>query len=288
MQSDKMNWNDIKIFNTIGDLGSFSAAAKQLEMDHSSISRRMRQLEKEYGIKLFERDGSRIKLLHGATKLLQTAQQTTQLVNQFERELKASPDDLSGRIGFSTLYASEGRVMSVLAHFSKLHPNIELNINLSQTFENLNNNTTDVVLRATNEPTPHFIGRKITTNHFAVYGNAQHLDLSKSLDQLPWVLWRNEYTDTWVKDHFPNARCACRVNTAEGMAAAIKSGIGVGHASNLAAVKEPQLTQIHPVCEELDVDFWLLYHRDLRASRKIKLFVDFLAENLKAAWEITD
>ncbi len=279
-----MNWNDIKIFTLVGQTGSFSAAAKQLNMDHSSISRRMRQLEKQHNINLFERDGPRVILSPEAHHLLASARQATSFAKQFERELKANENDLQGKLGFSTLYASEGRIMKALADFSRQYPDIELDIKLSQTIEDLDSNSTDVVLRVTNNPTPHFIGKRIATNHFAVYANKNFFTPDTDLSQVPWILWSSQFTDAWMAQHYPEAKCISRINTAEGVLAAIAAGMGVGHLSHLAAIRDDRLIQLLPPVEGLDIDFWLLYHQDLRGNKKVRVFVDFMLTALRNVW----
>lgn len=279
-----MNWDDVKIFTAVGETGSFSAAAKLLNMDHSSISRRMRQLEKAHNTTLFERDGPRVSLADDAEALLKTARQATGIINQFERKLKANDEALTGRIGFSTLYASEGRLMASLNAFTQRFPNIELDINFGQTLADLNNNKTDVVLRVTNHPAEHYIGKHVATNHFAVFGNKALYSLDDDLSQLPWVLWSSRFTDHWMAEHMPSARCAARINTAEGMLTAIANGIGIGHISHLAAARDDRLIELYPASPQHDLDFWLLYHQDLRGNQKITTFVEHLYRDLKLAW----
>lgn len=279
-----MNWDDVKIFAAVGETGSFSAAAKVLKMDHSSISRRMRQLEKAYNTNLFERDGPRIVLVQDAIALLKAAKQATSFVNQFERELKSSDDELTGRLGFSTLYASEGRIMAALNSFTQRYPNIELDINFGQTIADLNANTTDVVLRVTNHPAENYIGKHVGTNHFPVFGNRHVYTTNNNLSELPWILWNSGFTDHWMSEHMPSARCAARINTAEGMLAAISNGMGVGHISHLAASVDDRLIQLYPASPQHDLDFWLLYHQDLRGNKKVTAFVQHMYRELKGAW----
>jgi DNA-binding transcriptional LysR family regulator len=181
--------------------------------------------------------------------------------------------------------------MPVLKAFLDRNPGIDFEILLSQSLTNLTRNEADVVLRATNRPPETYIGQAIATHHFAVFGSRKSYandDLRKPLNEYPWVLWTDRFTDDWMLEHVPNAHCVCRVNTALGMVEAIRSGMGVGHIACLAGDADAEFRRITAPHAELNLRLWLLFHEDLKRSTRIRVFCDYLAGELRGRRDLIE
>ncbi|MGH7859699.1 MAG: LysR substrate-binding domain-containing protein, partial [Candidatus Binatia bacterium] len=96
----------------------------------------------------------------------------------------------------------------------------------------------------------------------------------------PWVCWADGMTDAWMAEHVPTARVVCRANTAIGMEEAVRAELGVAHLACFGADGDRDFVRIHPPDPALALGLWLLVHRDLRRSARIRVFLDFLAAEL--------
>ena len=88
-------------------------------------------------------------------------------------------------------------------------------------------------------------------------------------------------TDAWMDEHVPNAHVVCRANTALMMEEAVRAGIGVGHLAAFGTGRSDDFVRLRPPDASLNLGIWLLTHRDLRRSARVRSFIDFLAEELR-------
>lgn len=278
-----MKWDDLKILLAVGRSGSFSQAARELSLDHSSVSRRMRDLERKLGVSLFERQADGFRLTTAGNELYRASLRMAEEADAAERRVSGRDTMLRGRIRFATVDATARKLMPSLQRFMLRYPEIELQLVLSQHLANLSRSEADVVLRATNDPPETYVGRLLAHHAFPVYAAPRLLARFASdtpLDCYPWVGWGDGMTDAWLAQHVPAARVVCRVNTALGMENAVRSEMGVAHLACFGADDDRDFVRIHPPDPSLALGVWLLVHRDLRRSARIRAFLDFLTAEL--------
>lgn len=282
-KNTRMNWDDLRLLRAVGAQGSFSGAAAELGLDHSSVSRRMRAFEKRLGVGLFERLPGGLGLTAAGAELFEAAQRMAEDATAAERRVTGRDSELRGEIRFATVDATARKLMPVLREFLALYPGIRLEINLSQQLANLSRREADVVLRATNTPPETYVGRRVAGHVFPVFAAASlvaRIGADAPLEAFPWVCWENGLGRDWMTRHAPAARIACQVNTALGMEEAVRAGIGIGHLAAFGADGDPDFLRLRPPAEDLALDIWLLIHPDLRRNARIRAFTDFMAAAL--------
>ena len=84
----------------------------------------------------------------------------------------------------------------------------------------------------------------------------------------------------YERDHVAPERIAYKVNTVLGLAEAVEAGLGIGHLPCFIADKRPTLKRLLPLNESFGTDLWLLTLPDLRASARVRAFLDFLAAEI--------
>jgi DNA-binding transcriptional LysR family regulator len=62
----------------------------------------------------------------------------------------------------------------------------------------------------------------------------------------------------------------------------VRAGIGIGHLASFGAERSNDFVQIRPPDRSLDLGIWLLTHRDLRTTARVRAFIDFLADDIRA------
>jgi DNA-binding transcriptional LysR family regulator len=119
---DQVNLRHVQYFVTVAEELHFGRAAARLHMSTPPLSQRIRQLERDLGVMLFERSSRRVELTEDGRALLGPAQALLAAANAFERAAAERGHDLIVRLGFS--HGSEGPVMSALQSFHTTHPHI--------------------------------------------------------------------------------------------------------------------------------------------------------------------
>ena len=96
-----MTIRHLKIFTTVADLGGMSKAAKELHITQPSISQAIAELEKYYGVKLFERLSQKIYLTKEGELMLSFSRHILDSFEQMEAAMNQAAEKSSLRIGCS-------------------------------------------------------------------------------------------------------------------------------------------------------------------------------------------
>jgi DNA-binding transcriptional LysR family regulator len=285
-----MNWDDMRILEACARAGSFSKAGKELQLNHGSISRRMTQLENNLGVTIFRRTSSGVQLTNTGRLIADqaTSMATAALV---VKNTSGVTDSVSGKIRFQTVDTMGLNLMVYLREFAQLYPAVEVDLVLSQDFADLSRGEADVVLRSTNKPDETFVGQRLAKHAVGIFGTSDVLarhPKNTPLSEFPWIAWGNGLSDPWFEKYLPNARITMRVNTAHGVAQAIRSGIGVGHLACYPVATEDDFLCLQAPDPSLELGLWLLAHRSVRRNKKVRVFMAFLREKIRQDKEIIE
>lgn len=282
-----MNWDDLKYFLAVARHGSVRAAAKSLDVNHATVSRRIRQFEEQLGYRLFERSGNGYQKTMLANEIYSEAVHLEERLNTISRKVAGKNKEFSGdiRITLPESIAKE-LLMSDFAEFSELHKNIELEIMESNRQFNLSNREADVAIRICKEPPEYLIGRKLANLHRACY-IAKHkqseLEHDDWVSNNNWLSWSDKLRRPagQIAQEYPRFGTRHKIMDASLQKEACKAGMGIGIIPCFMADTDPGLIRIPPFTSEHKHDLWLLYHPDLRKSAKIQSFVQFIYEKLE-------
>jgi DNA-binding transcriptional LysR family regulator len=190
------NWDDIRYFLAVTRGGSVRAAADALGVNHSTVIRRIAQLEKLLGSKVFEKLPSGYRLTPAGVEIVDLAEQMEAKSDQLETLIFGRDQGLRGKLRITLAPAlASGLLMPDFATFSATHPEIELEVVASQGPVNLVKREADVALRVvyeTSSPPPHLTGSRLQDVHGAVYAARTLLEDSVAHHAgrpLKWLLW---------------------------------------------------------------------------------------------------
>ncbi len=273
-----MNWDDLRILECCARTGSFAKASHELGLSHSSISRRMTQLENTIKITLLHRTPSGITLTNAGLSIYAQANDMAKAALAVKNTTENTAT-LSGTIRFETVDSTAFNLMSSLKEFTRLHPEVELDLRLNQEMVDLDRGDADVVLRATNTPTENYVGHHVADHAFGIFGAADLVNqypVGTPLNELPWVLWGNNWTDSWMEQLGLNPRVVMRVNTAFGMVRAMREGIGIGHMACYAVAQDDRFLCLQAPNPNWNLQIWLLAHHSMRRNQRVRTFIKFL------------
>lgn len=121
-----MNWDDLRLFLAVARTGSISAAAKVLNVQHSTVSRRIRKLEEKLGARLIERKKSGYELTHAGEDVKQSAQRIETEMLYVDSAVLNKDSSLAGSLKITAINNMASTVlMPIFAAFSKANPQID-------------------------------------------------------------------------------------------------------------------------------------------------------------------
>jgi DNA-binding transcriptional LysR family regulator len=284
-----LNWDDYRYFLAVEQAGSVLSAAKHLDVNHTTVLRRIASLEKRLGVQLFERLRTGYTPTAAGEELRDVILRVQQTLTATEHRLSGQDLQLSGVVRIATTDTlSFSLLLPHLPAFRQLHPQIQIQVISSNQIVNLTRREADIAIRATNQPPDTMLGRKIGLARTAIYGAAQYLEqygydpthpghswigLDETLAHLP------EYR--WLESHVPPERLVIRLNNLLHKVEAVKAGYGIAPLLCFLAEREPNLIRLTDPEPLFDTNIWLLSHPDLRQVARVRAFMEFITQCAK-------
>lgn len=285
---NSMNWDDLKYFLAVCRAGSIRAAAKELDVNHATVSRRINNFESALNQRLFERTPTGYVRTKAAEEIFLEASHLEERLNSVERKVAAKDKTLKGEIRVTLAdVIAQCLLMEEFAAFSQLYPEINIEVIDSARSFNLINREADVAIRICNQPPEHLVGRKLADVHRACYISKLHadkLDDPKWLAEQNWIGWSDKMRRPIGKiaQEYPKFESKHSIVSAVLQAQACRNGMGVSVLPCFMGDIDPELIRIPPYTTEHKFDMWILSHPDLRKNAKIQTFVRFITEKIFA------
>lgn len=290
LAANALAWDDFRLIKAIADKRALPAAAAALGVNHSTVFRRLGQIEEALGVRLFERHRSGYVATPAGEEMVQLASRVDDDINAFALKLAGQEITPAGELRVAT---NDTLVVDLLtplfAQFLSGCPDIRLDILIGNRAANLSKRDADVAIRATDNPPETLIGRKPARIVWALYGRAvDYPDAARppveELWQRSWVSLGEEFATMnacrYVALHVAPERVAYKLNTVLGLAEAVEAGIGIGFLPCFIGDTRPGLTRLAPPDPALAADLWLLTHPDMRRTPRVRLFLDFMGAEL--------
>lgn len=277
-----MDWNDIKIFLALVRYGSVRAAAIKLDVSHSTVARRIDSFEAHLGVRLFERQSTGFAITPAGEDVLANAEGVENIVHDLELRVLGRDQSLSGNIHLTTMdFLATHLLMPHLAEFSLLYPDINLEVSTTYDALDMSKREADVALRCTKKSPEHLVGKRVATLYMAAYASKSYLNSNQlGMDSSAcWIGYNEESPHPkWVKDSdYPHLSARGNFESLLLQLEAAKSGMGIGMLPCLIGDSEKNLSRL-PLSHPKPVsDLWLLTHRDVRTTARLRVFTKFLA-----------
>jgi len=280
-----MDWDDIRYFLAVARKGSVRGGSALLEVNHSTVSRRINAFEKKLDVRLFNRLPTGYALTAAGEDMLNTAKRIEEEVDALDRRVLGRDAELKGQIRVTMPAPIVNLLTPDFVAFTKCYPGIEIELLISYEEFNLNKREADVAIRITNAPAEHLVGRKVLKYTKSVYGSKQYLvdyNHTGNVESLCWIGWDRAIDDKWLKkSDFPNVAIRHQLPDVMSQLAAIKAGLGISILPCFMGDIEPDLQRVSP-CEAIPAwDIWLLTHKDLRDTTRIKIFMSYMVDAIR-------
>jgi DNA-binding transcriptional LysR family regulator len=269
-----MNWNDLRVFLAIAHSGSLSGAARILGNNHSTIFRRLGELEKSLNVRLFERLPGGYVLTTAGERALVLAREAETAIDRIHLELAGRELTAAGKVRVTTAPNLARTILPIaVKKLRKSHPAIAVEIAVGDSDYDLNRREADIALRATTSPPENLVGKQLRELPWWVCCGARFPDKPKNLkhlDQLPLIgadfAMLRLPVFQWLEDNY-QSQIVARANDLVTMSALTREGVGVSLLP--ADLQEAGVRQQFQLPDRVG-QLWLLTHPDLRFSPRIR------------------
>lgn len=273
------NWDDIRLFLELAREGSLSAAARRLKVDHSTVARRITALEKDLGLRLFDRLARGYALTEEGETLRGTAERMEAEAIALRRQASGRPA-LQGNVRISTspMLASLFLAPRLVA-FRKSHPDIRIALSGDNRVVNLNRREADIAIRLSKPGESGLIARRMGAVGFGLYASPRYLAATKpkdygfiGYDDALGQIAQQHWLEQQLRDR-PLVFLCSEMTT---MYHATCAGMGVAVLPHFIGTTDPQLRRVPAEDAAPDREIWLLVHPDLRRAPRIRAVMDHL------------
>ena len=284
-----IDWDNVRYFLAVAREGSVRAAAGRLGVNHSTVLRRIAQLEQRLGARMFEKLPSGYRITAAGEEVLELAEQMEASSRQLETRVFGRNQSVRGllRVTMAPPLASH-LLMSDFADFARLYPDIEMEIMSSGELANLTNREADVALRVVYDRKTlplNLHGLKGPDLLGGVYISSDRLAAWRrgALDPFRWIVISSHGIPDWASEgEVPVTEVLYRVTDAEAQLAAVRQGIGVTTLPCFVGDADPSLarapgTELHQYGM-----VWILTHGETRRTKRVRLFTEFISRRFAA------
>lgn len=294
-----MDWDKLKTFHHSAETGSLTAAADKLGISQSAVSRQIGALEDQIGVPLFQRHARGLLLTGPGKALYELTHEMAQTAASAERRLKDAREKVMGDLSITAPIAFGSVWLAPrLVAFTDKYPECKLQLLLDDREYDLLKLEAECAVRLWAATHQDLIQRKILSVHVSLYAAPSYVErhgAPKRLEDLdqhrvvayqPGVATPMRELDWAVRagrdDDKPRA-ALMEINNVYGMQRAVESGLGIASLPDYMARGNPNLVKILPDEAGPSFDVYFIYPGDLKRSRRIIAFRNFLIDQA-AGW----
>jgi len=286
------DWDDLRVFLAVARTGSFTDAAKYLGNVQSTIGRRIFELERRVGSKLFDRHGKGVRLTPLGTELMDRAEAVDDTITKIERRLVGGDRALEGTVRMTTTdgFASFW-VMPRVLKFHREYPKIRLEVMASQVWFNLGTREADVAIRFAKQTDRRIAATRIGPMSFSLFSSRKYLDKAGTPKNLSEIddhvvidnlnLHSNPSFADWTSIVANHPKLALSSNSATCIVSAIHAGTGIAILPTFYGAVLPDLVPLN-IKINATSEIWLLSHTETNKNARVRAVLNFFGNELKA------
>ncbi|MGR3724385.1 LysR family transcriptional regulator [Abyssibius alkaniclasticus] len=290
-----MDWDKLRIFHAVADAGSLTHAGDALHLSQSAVSRQIRGLEESLNVTLFHRHARGLILTEQGELLFDATKAMTRRLDTAAARIKDSEDEVFGElrvtttIGFGTLWLAP-RMGQLYRHY----PNLKIDLMLEERVLDLPMREADIAIRMKEPSQADLIRRRLMDVNIRLYASPEYL-AKHGMPQTPAELAKHRLICQsptapqvsagagWMAPYLAaNETSLLTVNNYFGILQAVRSGLGVGALPDYLTADSPELINVLPEEGSGVVPVYLAYPEELRHSKRVAVFRDFVIDEVIA------
>jgi len=290
-----MDWDKLRIFHAVADAGSLTHAGDSLNLSQSAVSRQIRALEESLNTTLFHRHARGLILTEQGELLFDATSAMNKRLETAAARIRDSEDEVFGELrvttttGFGTLWLAPR-----LGKLYERYPDLKIDLMLEERVLDLPMREADVAIRMKEPSQADLIRRRLMTIRMRLYATRDYLDAAGELSSIEDIsdhrlISQNPTTAQVAAGAFlvqsllnQEIRSTLTVNNYYGVLQAVLCHLGIGVLPDYLAEDFPHLVRVLPDVESAEVPVFLAYPEELRQSKRVAAFREFVMEEIMA------
>ncbi len=290
-----MDWDKLRIFLAVADAGSLTHAGDVLHLSQSAVSRQIRSLEESLNTTLFRRHARGLILTEQGELLFETTRNMSKRLDATAARIRDSEDEVFGELrvtttlGFGTLW-----LVPRLPRLFERYPNLRIDLMLEERLLDLPMRESDVAIRMKEPSQADLIRRRLMDVRIKLYASRSYVDAHGMPDTIEGMAAHRLITQSpsspqvragadFVQPILARGvRSALTVNNYFGILQGVIQGLGIGSLPDYVTHDFPDLVNVIPEAESAAIPVYLAYVEELRHSKRVCAFRDFVIEEIQA------
>ncbi len=290
-----MDWDKLRVFHAVAEAGSFTHAGDTLNLSQSAVSRQISALEEVLQVPLFHRHARGLILTEQGESLNRTVREVFAKLAMTEALLTESKEKPAGRLKITTTVGFGASWLAPRLHaFLEAYPEVSVSLLLDDAELDLAMREADVAIRMHPPKQPDLVQRHLLAMQWHVCASPDYLKKHgvpkrpEDLDAHRLILFGNHHPPVpdinWLAEAGRRPgnprRALLEVNSVQAVLLAIRSGLGIGAVPDWAMAENPDLVRVLTDLKGPKVDVYFVYPEELRNSKRVAVFRDFLLARL--------
>ncbi|WP_372989607.1 LysR family transcriptional regulator [Sulfitobacter sp.] len=288
-----MDWDKLRIFHAVADAGSLTHAGDKLNLSQSAVSRQIRGLEEQLNTNLFHRHARGLILTEQGELLFDATVAMTKRLDTASARIRDSEEEIFGELrvttttGFGTLWLAPR-----LPKLYEKYPDLKVDLMLEERVLDLPMREADVAIRMKEPSQADLVRKKLMMIKMCLYASPTYLAEHGTPQRLEDMSEHRLICQNTDSDQVNaglqliqqlmmyDVRSMLTVNNYFGVLQGVIHNLGVGVLPDYLTQDFPDLVQVLPDTESADVPVFLAYPEELRTSKRVAAFKDFVQDEI--------
>jgi DNA-binding transcriptional LysR family regulator len=286
------DWNDVVFFLEVARQRNLVRAAEKLKVDHTTVSRRIRELERSLNSTLFKRSKTGFRLTEIGLRLLQYAEGMESQANLMVEAIGIEAAEAGGAVriaameGIGSFYLTK-----CIGDFNKIYPSIQVELITDTRLLDLSRREADIFVSFFRPQGKRLSVKKVGEFKISLYSSSTYFDdrdypkTTKELENHAFIDFIDDHIyskeNRWLSDILRPAHTIFRSTSLVAQYIAVSGGQGIAMLPSYVAASDKDLLPVMPELFTMR-DIWLSVHEDLLHIARIKAVIAFLEKRIGA------
>ena len=289
----KMNWDKLRIFHAVADAGNLTHAGDKLNLSQSAVSRQIRSLEESLNVTLFHRHARGLILTEQGELLFDATIAMDKRLEAAAARIRDSEEEVFGNLRVTTTFGFGALWLAPrLPHLYSKFPNLKIDLMLAEHILDLPMRQADVAIRMKEPSQADLIRRKLMTVRMRLFASQKYLEREGTPTTVNAIREHRLVCQSPSSDQVSagkslvqylmsnDIRSLLTVNNYFGVLQGVLHDLGIGILPDYITEDFPHLVRVMPDLESAPVPVFLAYPEELRHSKRISAFRDFVLDEI--------
>ena len=288
-----MDWDKLRIFHAVADAGSLTHAGDKLNLSQSAVSRQIRALEEALNATLFHRHARGLILTEQGELLFDATVAMAKRLDAAAARIRDSEEEVFGELRVTTTFGFGALWLAPrLPHLYEKYPDLKVDLMLEERVLDLPMREADVAIRMKEPSQADLIRKRLMSVKMCLFASREYLDREGMPHDIPDIKEHRLICQSpssaqvsagaTLVQHLMtyNIRSLLTVNNYFGVLQGVIHNLGIGVLPDYVTEDFPDLVRVLPDLESAEVPVFLAYPEELRHSKRIAAFRDFVQDKI--------